>query len=269
MKRLLKEPLVHFLVLALLLFAFDYIFSSAGKERIVIDQQSIEYLIKQRSDLELRELSDEEKRETVESYVDDEILLREAYKRGLNNNDSRIRRNMILKMRGLLQGEAQEPTEEELKAFYQSNPEQFQQPAMLSMYQVFYRDPKKVPERLLDSLRAGADISQLGESFMMYGRVLRRVSQSQLVGMLGPDASKAILAIDGQQWHGPIESTRGVHYVQVLEKIPPRIVSYEEAESYIKSLFTMSRVRAVLAEKTAELREDYEIIVEWDNTAGQ
>ncbi len=269
MKRLLKEPLVHFLVLALFLFAIDYFFSSTQKERIVVDQQSIDYLIKQRADLELRELSAEEKQETIESYIDDEILLREAYKRGLNNNDSRIRRNMILKMRGLLQGEAQEPTEKELKAFYQSNPEQFQQPAMLSMYQVFYRDSNNIPEGLLVSLRAGADISQLGESFMMYGRVLRRVSQSQLVGMLGPDAAKAILAIDDQQWHGPIESTRGVHFVQVLEKIPARTVSYEEAQSYIKSLFTMSRARAVLAEKTEGLREDYEIIVEWDNSAGQ
>ncbi len=102
MKRLLKEPLVHFLVLALLLFAIDYVFSSSQKERIVVDQQSIDYLIKQRADLELRELSAEEKQETIESYIDDEILLREAYKRGLNNNDSRMRRNMILKMRGLL-----------------------------------------------------------------------------------------------------------------------------------------------------------------------
>jgi len=268
LQKFLKEPLVHFLVLASLLFVAEYLFSAQQKERIVIDQQSIDYLIKQRSDLELRELSAAEKQETIESYIDDEILLREAYKRGLNNNDSRMRRNMILKMRGLLQGEVQEPTEEDLRAFYQNNPEQFQQLALFSMYQVFYSEPGNVPDGLLDSLREGADISELGESFMMYGRVMRRVSQPQLVGMLGPDAAKAILAIDDQQWHGPIESTRGVHYVQVLEKVPARTVGYEETQSYLKSLFTMSRAREAVVKKAAELRQDYEIIVEWDKPVG-
>lgn len=265
--KFLKEPLIHFLVLAALLFVADYLFSSQQKERIIVDQQSVDFLIKQRSELQLRPLTAEEKRETVESYIEDEILLREAYKRGLNNNDSRMRRNMILKMRGLLQGEAQEPSEEELKAFYQDNPEQFQQPALFSMYQVFFSDPNKVPDGLLDSLRAGTDISELGEAFGQFGRVMRRLSQAELVGMLGPDAAKAILAIEDQQWHGPIESTRGVHFVQVLEKIPARTVSYEEAQSYINNLFIMTRAREVVAEKTAALREDYEIIVEWDKQA--
>lgn len=139
LQKFLKEPLIHFLVLAALLFIAEYLFSAQQKERMVVDQQSIDFLIKQRTDLELRTLTEEEKRETVENYIDDEILLREAYKRGLNNNDSRMRRNMILKMRGLLQGEAEEPTEEELKVFYKNYPDQFQQPALFSMYQVFFR----------------------------------------------------------------------------------------------------------------------------------
>ena len=50
----------------MLLFVADYVFSSAQKEQIIVDQNSIDFLINQREDLELRSLSDEEKRETVE-----------------------------------------------------------------------------------------------------------------------------------------------------------------------------------------------------------
>jgi peptidyl-prolyl cis-trans isomerase C len=91
---------------------------------------------------------------------------------------------------------------------------------------------------------------------------MRRVSQRDLLGMLGPDAAKAILAIEDQQWHGPIESTRGVHFAKVLEKIPARTVSYEEAQPYIKDQFILSKAREVLELKTTELRKDYEIVIE-------
>ena len=55
--KLLKERLVHFLVLAMVLLVLEHVFSSIQKEKIIVDEQTAKYLIKQREDLELRKLS--------------------------------------------------------------------------------------------------------------------------------------------------------------------------------------------------------------------
>jgi len=59
------EPLVHFIALAVLLFVFEHVWSSAQKEKIIVDQQTVDFLIKQREDLELRKLTPEERRGTA------------------------------------------------------------------------------------------------------------------------------------------------------------------------------------------------------------
>ena len=107
--KLVKEPLFHFLLLAALLFVLEHVFSSTQKEKIIVDQQTAEYLVKQREDLQLRKLSPAEREVTINSFVEDEILYNEAYKRGLDKSDSRMRRNMILKMRGLLMAISNSP----------------------------------------------------------------------------------------------------------------------------------------------------------------
>lgn len=92
-----REPLVHFLGLAALLFVAHAVFLDDDKEVITIDIATQEFLIKQQEDLLLRLLSVEEKAEAIESFIDDEILVREARRKGLDNS-SRIRRLLIQNM---------------------------------------------------------------------------------------------------------------------------------------------------------------------------
>ena len=261
-KQLLHEPLVHFLVLAALLFALDYIFASAQREKIVVDRQTAEFLIKQREDLELRKLTPEERRETINAFVEDEILYNEAYKRGLDKGDSRMRRNLILKMRGLLIGDLKPPTDEELRAYFEANRSKFMQPPTLSLEQVFFSDPSQVPDGLLDELRMGQDPATLGESQFGVGPSLPRMSQRSLVGRLGAEAARSILAIEDGQWHGPIDSMHGVHFVRVVEREPAQEVRYEHVERYLEGDWMMAQSRKAIEQELQRLRDSYEIVIE-------
>ncbi len=91
LRGLLKEPLVHFLALAGLLFGLQAIFAGDTREVISVDADTQEYLFQQRQDLTLRPVSDEEKQQIIEDFVEEEILVREANKRGFADG-SRIRR---------------------------------------------------------------------------------------------------------------------------------------------------------------------------------
>ena len=61
-----REPLVHFLALAALLFVAYHLLRPSARESIVIDQPSIDELARRQEELLARPLSDEERRALVE-----------------------------------------------------------------------------------------------------------------------------------------------------------------------------------------------------------
>ncbi len=260
-KFLRREPLVHFLALAALLFLLDAIWSGASREVIRVDRATIDFLVKQQEDLVLRKLTPEKRQQVIDGYIEDEILYREAYKRGMDKN-TRMRRNLILKMRGLALGDIKQPTDEELKRYFEANRARYSRPPTMSLMQVFYRDPSKVPEGLLDQLRAGRDPKTVGEYLNGYGRSLSRVSKRELVGMLGTEAARPIVALQDNQWHGPFESIRGVHFVRIFDRQPPREGRYEKVKPYLEQEWMMAQSRIAIEKEVEKLRKDYDIVVE-------
>ncbi len=258
---------MHFLVLAVLLFVLEHVFSATQKEKIIVDRQTVEYLIKQREDLELRKLSPEERKETITAFVEDEILYSEAYKRGLDKGDTRMRRNMILKMRGLLIGDIKQPTDDELRAYFEANREKFTRPATLSLEHVFFSDAAKAPQDLLEQLQSGEDHATLGEYKLGLGRTMPNLTQRILVGTFDADAARAILAIDDDQWHGPFESIHGIHFTRIVDRTPEIQASYEEVKRYLEGDWQMAQSRKAIEQEVELLRDSYEIVFEADREA--
>ena len=271
-KRLLRksffgEPLVHFVVLAGFLFALEHFLSSKQKEQIVVDQQTVNFLIKQREDLELRTLSAEERRQVINSFIEEEILYREAYKRGLDKGDSRMRRNLILKMRGLFMGEIKSPSETELKEYFQDHRHQYRRPATFSLEHVLFKDSSNVPKGLLDELREGREYQSIGESVYPYGRKLVRVSARDLVPILGPKIAKQISALTDRQWHGPFESNNGTHFVRIVDQWAAENPRYEDVRPYIVGEWPIIQSQATIEQEVNKLREQYLIVVEEEGIA--
>ena len=152
---LTKEPLVHFFVLACAIFLLEYWVSQGQKDNIIISQQSIDFLIKQRENLELRQLDDQERDATINQFIEDEILYKEAYKRGLDQGDSRMRRNLIFKMRGLLTSEIGESTDESLLDWYTQNQQRYTLPENWSVEQIFFSHGSAFNQSLLQQLKDG------------------------------------------------------------------------------------------------------------------
>lgn len=264
-RELLREPLVHFFALAALLFLINEIVSSTQKTQIVIDQQTADFLIRQREDLELRVLSEGERTETINAFIEDEILYNEAYVRGLDRGDSRMRRNLILKMRGLLSGDVGEPTEEELRAYFESNRSRFARPESLSLAQIFFDDPTAVPVDLREQLDAGLDPVMVGTDSLQFRRSMPTMSRRYIVGTFGPDVARAIIAIDDDAWHGPLESAQGVHFVRVVERHPEVQAEFEFVERYLQGDWLMDRSRAAIRAEVEKVRPDYDIVIERDS----
>ena len=255
-----REPLVHFVALAAMLFVFERFWSETRKETILVDQQVVNFLIKQREDLVLRTLTPDERKQTIDEYIRDEILYREAYKRGLDK-DSRMRRHLISKMRRLAIGNVKKPTQVQLKAYFAANRARFRRPATLSFDHVYFKDPSTAPDGLLDQLRSGRDHKTLGDIMLGFARSAE-LSPNQVAGLIGPKAARSIIAIDDDLWHGPVPSIRGAHFVRIVARTPERDARFEDVQRFLRQDWHLTQTRAAIDRQVEKLRGTYHIKVD-------
>ena len=154
MSKLIKDPLVHFLLIGAALFAIAAMRGAPEtRDRIVVTADQVAQARAAATALQGRAPTPEELAELVEPLIRDEVMYREALALGLDDNDDEVRRRLIEKMSYLTQDLADpEPSSEEaLHQFYEAHPELFAIPALVSFDQVFFS-----PGARGDSLEADA-----------------------------------------------------------------------------------------------------------------
>jgi hypothetical protein len=261
-----REPLVHFAVLGALLFGADALRQATGRETIVIDRPAVQAMVDQQVQLLGRPLSEAERQRLVQGMIDDAVLLREAYKRGLEQ-DSLVEQHLVQKMRFMLNEDLPEPSEAELRAYLQANLERYRSPPALTLDQVYFANPAAVPGGLLGRLRAGAEIDGLGDPLYMLGHRLTGYSARDLTDLLGADNARRIFELPPGEWQGPLRSAEGVHFVRVVAKEPARVPAFEEIRNSVLEDWRRAQQADNVAEQVAKLRAHYRIVVDADQGA--
>jgi hypothetical protein len=120
-----REPLVHFALGGGLIFLAYSLCASPTPETIVVTPEISRAVIQQHAELLGRPLSAAERQAALADYVDEEVLVREAYRRGVDRSDAALRERLADKMRFLLAGEPPSPTRQQLEEFFQTDPQRF------------------------------------------------------------------------------------------------------------------------------------------------
>ena len=110
-------------------------------------------------------------------------------------------------------------------------------------------------------LAHGTDIGELGDPLDMLGNRLPRYSLRDLIGLIGPDVARSVFELPSGLWHGPMRSERGVHFVRVEQHHAPTTPSFEELRDYLRQDWALDQQRRAVADKIAELRRNYRIVV--------
>ena len=103
-------PPILFLVLGVAAYLCYKVLIPLDRETIVITPQTLEALVLQEQNITPGPVSEERKQELIENYIDEEVLIREAYKRELDKNDYRVRRRILYIMRSSLTEVIPEPS---------------------------------------------------------------------------------------------------------------------------------------------------------------
>lgn len=276
-RRLLKEPLFHFVVLATILFTVTHFFkgdraASAAPDQIVVSEGRILNLVQMWQRTWQRPPSADELNGLINDYIKEEVLYRQATKMGLDEDDTIIRRRLQQKLEFLAEdlADSVEPSDEELQQFLEQNAEQFETPSTTTFRHIYF-DPDKRGDRLqgnienvlqkLQSEGDSADPADFGDRFLL-PYAYQRATPRELENTFGPEFPQQLAQLDANQWLGPISSGYGQHLVLVEEREATRAPALEEVRPAVRREWHASR-RAESKERFYEdLRKQYEIVVE-------
>jgi PPIC-type PPIASE domain len=276
LKSLAREPLVHFLLLGALLFALDAWLrpaptaGSPGGE-IVISEARVRSMAQNFARTWQRTPTREEIDGLVESFVREEVMVREALALGLDRDDPIIRRRLQQKVEFVSeQGAAlARPTDDELRAYLKAHPEAFVIEPRVTFEQITL-DPTRRADaaadarRLLEQLnRAGgkADATALGDRLLLLEPRYEAAPQAEVARLFGAEFAAALPRQPVGRWVGPIASGYGLHLVRIEGIEPGGTPALDEVRPQVEREWTNNRRQELSKALYDKLRAKYTVTV--------
>ena len=234
MTRWLREPVVHFVVLGAAVFAVYATVQPQPTHSLTADDAPIEQL---RNDWETRmgtSPSAAEEQRLRKEWLEEEVLYRRARELGLDQNDTVVRRRLVQRMRFLIKDTTPvpEPNDLQLRAWIDTHPEKYSEASRVSLDHLFFSRAKRGIEmradayRAAEALKATPDASVAGDPFPR-GNHLDDYTKSALAQAFGVAFADSVTQLPVGSWHGPLNSSYGVHVVRVTARTAQGAPSFE------------------------------------------
>ena len=267
---LLKEPLIHFLIGALLVFAILW---ATGSNRdvedytISVEQSEIDRLRANWIQNFRRPPTDQELDALIDQEIAEEIYYREALRLGMDRDDAVIRRRLYNKMRFLDGQDAEqgEPSDQELQEWMEQNPEKYSLSASYDFQQVYLgqgdeladKDIQELAKKLNEGAVSPADISKA----ISLPKRLNAAETETITRQFGEAFSRAINDAQTGEWVGPISSGFGQHLVKIDKKIPGKAAALDDVRQAVTNDWRAAQKAEQEREALEKYRSQYDINV--------
>ena len=234
--RVLREPLVHFLLAGALVFAVFGEDSAPQDRRIVIDAARIARLSGEFAQSFRRPPTRAERDALIAEAVRDEIYYREALRLGLDRDDVVVRRRMRLKMEGFATTpvDLATPADATLQGWLDQHPARFAGEPRYSFEQ-----------RSALSLPAALDDAPLGE----------------IAAQFGEEFAAALAKLPLNQW-AAVTSGFGQHEVRLRERRPAAPPRLAEIRQRVENDWRAAQAKASEERAYQALRDGYRVTIE-------
>jgi peptidyl-prolyl cis-trans isomerase C len=276
-KRWLREPLLHFLVIGLLLFGV-YAYTNRGRigiespRQIVLSLDELRTMAAYFESQWNRPPTPQEFQAMVEDKIKEEVLYREGLAMGLDKDDTIVKRRMAQKMQFLAEdvGAAHEPSIPELKTWFEKNADKFALPSRYGFRHVYFSPDKRGTKAYNDAAQTLARIAGQPEDSPLIPSVADRFmfqdyygdrTPSAIAKEFGPQFAVALEKLKPGSWQGPIESGYGWHLVFVDTVIPGRIPAFEEVQSEVKTAWLSEQKAQAWQKAYQTMRVKYTVLL--------
>ena len=292
MKMMLKEPLIHFLVLAVGLFVlFEAVAPITSREsdlkQIVVTRDQLHTFMQFRSkafeagyfETILNDMSDEERERLIDEFVREEALHREATALALDRNDYVIRRRLIQKLEFIAQGFAEAGSDlssQDVQDYFKTNRQDYYVDPWITFTHVYFdferhgtEDGQRLAQQKLIELNTtGAGFTEATRHGDRFPYLVNYVEQTPdyVASHFGPGMARRVFEIEPStsEWRGPVQSPYGSHLVMVTKNMAGRIPDLKEVEGRVMSDAARAAVRQRTEDALSNIVKDYEVVIDPD-----
>jgi len=275
LKTLLREPLVHFLVLGagvFGLFAFVGDRSELAPDEFVVSAGQIERMSQAWRKTRMRPPTQPELEGLIRDYIKEEVLYREALALGLDQDNAVIRRHLRQKMEFLSEDIAAqtEPDEETLQAFLGANPDKFRTDPQITFQHIYFSWDKRGDLASADAHQALAalsgdetddDIAALGDPLPLPHSV-ELYPIREVANLFGQEFAGQLMGLETGQWLGPVSSGFGLHLVIVDERVDSVLPELDVVRDTVVREWREEQRQSVNEVFYETLRTRYNVVVE-------
>ncbi len=258
LKKITKEPLVHFLLAGFLLFVY---FKISGRDSglentITINKETLLNFMQFQSkafnkdvfDAKFEQFSETEKQQLLKNYIQEEALYREAVKLGLDQNDFVIKRRIVQKMEFILDDFDESLvtiSQDSLQAYYQQHQQRYFQPAQYTFAHIFFKKGtneaglKRATAFMQSAKHQNLSTTEslpFGDRFL-YHRNYAEKTSNFLESQFGTSFTQALAKMEatGTKWQGPIASDHGWHWIKLTHQSTPAFSELSAIQSTVRA----------------------------------
>ncbi|MCF6223245.1 MAG: peptidyl-prolyl cis-trans isomerase [Flavobacteriaceae bacterium] len=272
MKKLLKEPFFHFILIGAAMFVLYGLVNdkSYAKNTILINDFDVSALISKWKMQWKRPPTEKELQNLINLNIKQEIFYQEALAMNLDHNDEIIKRRLAQKMQFLSNDIAAifEPTDEDLKAHYNKHADKYMTPTSYSLYQITFspdkrKDNYKDAEETLKQFPDATfeEMKQWGDQ-LPFNYYFEDINANELGLQLGSKFSTDLENQELNKWVGPVSSGFGYHLVYITNKVESEISDFESAKKTVLRDFEYDNQKEINELIYKELKKKYDIEID-------
>jgi hypothetical protein len=274
-RRLLREPLLHFLLLGALLFLAYGGLNRTGltaPDEIVVSRNQVEGLAMQFERVWQRAPTADERQALIESWVRVVVVYRVALAMRLEQDDPVVRRRLSQKVQFILDtGSASgAPTEAELQAWLDAHADRYRVEATYALNQRYF-DPARHGGGVAGAETAAkralaAGRTTAGDPTMLPAKLEGRAADVER--QFGADFEQALRTLPVGGWQGPVRSAFGLHVVELTARTDARAATLAEVRPEVARDLMEARAESAQEALYQDLRAKYSVQIEAEAPTG-
>jgi peptidyl-prolyl cis-trans isomerase C len=271
--QIVREPVLHFAVLGLCLWAGITSWNSHERRyTVTVDAAQQKRLAGLYAEQFGNLPSRAQMRVLLNSFVEEEIGLREGLSLHLDRDDEIIRRRIIQKYE-FLQADAAvppEPTPAQLHSWFLEHRELYRESGHLTMSHLYFSSDQDGEAgararavAVLDRLRVGGSSPATGMGDPFPGPAdIATLTPADAARIFGQsEMSSRVFEVPLASWQGPLRSGYGWHLVRVSDRVAPRFLAPEEVRERLRNDYLDEQRRILKARAFERVRSKYTVRV--------
>ena len=246
-RRGLRDPLFAFLLIGTAVFVLEDVWRGDASRTIVVSREQADRLAELWHAQMERPPTAQELAALIEDRVREEILVREARRLRLDEDDVIVRRRLAQKVSFLSEDVAtlEPPEEEELERYFETHRQRYETPAVVTFSHIYF-SPDRRADAAGDAERALAELDPdawrtTGDPFML-GRTYAHAALPRLRKDFGDAFAEQVAAMPAEGvWRGPLRSGYGFHLVRVDAASPAKGADYASVAERVAADFDAQR----------------------------